>query len=278
MVTDKEIEIAFLSISCFASTLSIVVKIIQRKEVFTKNNVAARLLLCLAISDLVGAGGWLLQVWIRSCPLMMIFNFFGGYAASFFGNSVGFHLVAKIRAKQVRNRWFFIIPLSASTLLVLLWLGLSAYHPIDSPIEKCWLIRPKYDLIFSRGIDFLVFVINATLFGYTTFRLIKSRQEYAYNKNKMKGKERRLYFILGCFCLRTSFSAVSIVPDKDLVRIAILAICLSGFLNALAMNGKEMQTFFYSLYKRGAPSTPPPAKLARTEIVVSECSASPASA
>jgi hypothetical protein len=42
-----------------------------------------------ASQDLIGSGGWLLQAWLRSCPLLMIFNYFGGYAANFFSNSVG---------------------------------------------------------------------------------------------------------------------------------------------------------------------------------------------
>eukprot|EP00026_Physarum_polycephalum_P010809 Phypoly_transcript_10990.p1 GENE.Phypoly_transcript_10990~~Phypoly_transcript_10990.p1 ORF type:complete len:243 (+),score=8.39 Phypoly_transcript_10990:67-795(+) len=169
MVTGTEIEIAFLSVSCFAATLAIIVKIIQRKEVFAKCNISARLLLCLAISDLIGSGGWLLQVWIRSCPLLMIFNYFGAIAANFFTNAVGFHLVAKMQAIQVRNRWFFIFPFCGSSTLVLVWLGLHAYQPIDSPIEKCWLIRPTYDLIFSKGIDFLVFGINVVSFRWLDY-------------------------------------------------------------------------------------------------------------
>eukprot|EP00026_Physarum_polycephalum_P014873 Phypoly_transcript_15439.p1 GENE.Phypoly_transcript_15439~~Phypoly_transcript_15439.p1 ORF type:complete len:265 (+),score=14.53 Phypoly_transcript_15439:18-812(+) len=258
MVTGTEIEIAFLSVSCFAATLAIIVKIIQRKEVFAKCNISARLLLCLAISDLIGSGGWLLQVWIRSCPLLMIFNYFGAIAANFFTNAVGFHLVAKMQAIQVRNRWFFIFPFCGSSTLVLVWLGLHAYQPIDSPIEKCWLIRPTYDLIFSKGIDFLVFGINVVLFSYTTYRLIRSRQEFKYNQNKMKGKERRLYFIVGCFCARTSFSVLSVVPCEEVAYIAILALCLQGLFNALTMNGKEIQSLFYNLCKHGTLSTPPP--------------------
>eukprot|EP00026_Physarum_polycephalum_P013337 Phypoly_transcript_13727.p1 GENE.Phypoly_transcript_13727~~Phypoly_transcript_13727.p1 ORF type:complete len:275 (+),score=-0.94 Phypoly_transcript_13727:158-982(+) len=241
-----------LTLSIITSFISVMIRVLQWHDTMESTNVPARLVTCLAFSDLIASTVWLLTGlipagWPGTCPTLMIFVYFSLLSACFYTNCMGVHLVALINRRNIRERYYYISSWGIPIVLILIWVNMDTYAPWHG--GRCWFTY-TYDVLFWRTLQIVSFFLNAILFGFITYKIFWSRHSYM-NNNGMKDKERRLYLLIICFFVPTCGGVLNLVYGHEKIqKFGLYMINSQGFLNAFAMNEKILQNYISSICKK----------------------------